>query len=75
MTSSIVKPSEYNIEKLTFNPLMNQKKKTAQTTRIMVPGAPLSNYLLSTLICMVFRQSVTFIRRIGKGFFLKLPLK
>ena len=36
MTSNIVKHSEYDIEKLTFNPLTNPKKKALQT--ILLPS-------------------------------------
>ena len=68
MTSSIVKPSDYNIENLTFKTLMSQKRKQHKLSYcplIMALGAHLSNYLQSTLICMVFRPSVIFIRRTG----------
>ena len=36
MASSIVKHSEYDIEKLTFNPVANPKKKTLQS--ILLPS-------------------------------------
>ena len=36
MTSNIVKHSEYDIEKLTFNPLTNPKKKSLQS--ILLPS-------------------------------------
>ena len=36
MTSTIVKHTEYNIEKLTFNPLSNPKKKSLQS--ILLPS-------------------------------------
>ena len=36
MTNSIVKPCDYDIEQLTFNPLLSNKKKSAQT--ILLPS-------------------------------------
>ena len=36
MTNAIVKPCDYDIEKLTFNPLLSNKKKSAQT--ILLPS-------------------------------------
>ncbi len=36
MTASIVKRSDYNIDNLSCNPLMSQKKKSAQT--ILLPA-------------------------------------
>ena len=36
MTTTIVKPCDYDIEKLTFNPLLSNKKNSAQT--ILLPS-------------------------------------
>ena len=36
MTTTIVKPCDYDIDKLTFNPLLSNKKKSAQT--ILLPS-------------------------------------
>ncbi len=43
MTSAITKPCDYDVEKLTFNPLMNTKKKTHRLSYYpptMAPEAP-----------------------------------
>ena len=77
MTSSIVKHSDYNIENLTFNPLMNNKKKTAQT--ILVPSyngsrSPLIQLPAIDLDMYGIPSKCDFYKEDWQRMFLKLPL-
>ncbi len=70
MASSIAKHSEYDIEKLTFNPLANPKKKTLQS--ILLPSynggrGPLIQ-VPSIDLDMVFLPRVIF-KKITKDYF------
>jgi hypothetical protein len=77
MTSAIVKPCDYDIEKLTFNLLMNTKKKTAQTLllpsydgsrnpMIQLPAIDLDMYGIPSK-CEFYKED-------WQRMFLKLPL-
>ena len=77
MTTSIVKHNDYNIDNLTFNPLMSQKKKTGQTillpaydgTRsplIQLPAIDLDMYGIPSE-CDLYKED-------WQRMFLKLPL-
>ncbi len=77
MTSSIVKRSDYNIENLTFNPLMNTKKKTAQT--ILLPSyngsrSPLLQLPAIDLDMFGIPSKCDFYKEDRQRMFLKLPL-
>jgi hypothetical protein len=63
---------DYDIDNLTFSPLMNKTRNRHRpyySRPITAAGAPLSNCPQLTLICMVFRQNVIFIKKTGKGCF------
>ena len=77
MTSSIVKHSDYNIENLTFNPLMNSKKKTAQA--ILLPAydgsrSPLIQLPAIDLDMYGIPSKCDFYKEDWQRMFLKLPL-
>ncbi len=77
MTSSIVKHCDYDIEKLTFTPLMNSKKKTAQT--ILLPSydgsrSPLIQLPAIDLDMYGIPSKCDFYKEDWQRMFLKLPL-
>ena len=77
MRTSIVKHSDYNIENLSFNPLMSQKKKTAQT--ILLPSyngsrSPLIQLPPIDLDMYGIPSRCDFYREDWQRMFLKLPL-
>ncbi len=76
MTSTIVKPCDYNIEKLTFNPLLSNKK-TAQT--ILLPSYDGARSPMIQLPAMDFDMygipsKCDFYKEGWQRMFLKLPL-
>ena len=77
MSSNIVKHSEYDIEKLTFNPLTNPKKKTLQS--ILLPSydggrGPLIQLPLIELDMYGIPSKYDFHKEDYQRLFLKLPL-
>ena len=77
MTSSIVKPCDYNIENLTFTPLMSQKKKSAQT--LLLPSyngerGPLIQLPPIDLDMYGIPSKCDFYKEDWQRMFLKLPL-
>ena len=77
MASSIVKHSEYDIEKLTFNPLANPKKKTLQS--ILLPyynggRGPLIQLPSIDLDVYGIPSKCDFYKEDYQRLFLKLPL-
>ena len=77
MASSIVKHSEYDIEKLTFNPSANPKKKTLQF--ILLPsydggGGPLIQLPSIDLDMYGIPSNCDFSKVDYQILFLKLPL-
>ena len=77
MASSIVKHSEYDIEKMTFNPLANPKKKTLQS--ILLPSydggrGPLIQLPSIDLDMYGIPSKCDFYKEDYQRLFLKLPL-
>ena len=77
MTSSIVKPCDYNIQNLTFNPLLSQKKKSAQT--LLLPSyngarSPLIQLPPIDLDMYGIPSKGDFYKEDWQRMFLKLPL-
>ena len=77
MTSNIVKHSEYDIEKLTFNPLTNPKKKSLQS--ILLPSydggrGPLIQLPFIELDMYGIPSKCDFYKEDHQRLFLKLPL-
>ena len=77
MTSAIVKPCDYDIEKLTFNPLMSTKKKPAQT--ILLPSydgsrSPMIQLPAIDLDMYGIPSRCDFYKEDWQRMFLKLPL-
>ena len=77
MTSTIVKPCDYDIEKLTFNPLMSNKEKSAQT--ILLPSyngarSPMIQLPAVDLDMYGIPSKCDFYKEDWQRMFLKLPL-
>ena len=77
MTTSIVKHNDYDIDNLTFNPLMSQKKKTGQT--ILLPAyngtrSPLIQLPANDLDMYGIPSKCDFYKEDWQRMFLKLPL-
>ena len=77
MTTSIVKHNDYDIDNLTFNPLMSQKKKTGQT--ILLPAyngtrSPLIQLPAIDLDMYGIPSKCDFYKEDWQRMFLKLPL-
>jgi hypothetical protein len=77
MTSSIVKPCDYDIDNLTFSPLMSKTKKSAQT--ILLPSydgnrSPLIQLPAIDLDMYGIPSKCDFYKEDWQRMFLKLPL-
>ena len=77
MTTTIVKPCDYDIEKLTFNPLLSNKKKSAQT--ILLPSyngsrSPMIQLPAIDLDMYGIPSKCDFYKEDWQRMFLKLPL-
>ena len=77
MTNAIVKPCDYDIEKLTFNPLLSNKKKSAQT--ILLPSyngarSPMIQLPPIDLDMYGIPSKCDFYKEDWQRMFLKLPL-
>jgi len=77
MTNSIVKPCDYDIEQLTCNPLLSNKKKSAQT--ILLPSyngdrSPMIQLPAIDLDMYGIPSKCDFYKEDWKRMFLKLPL-
>ena len=77
MTTTIVKPCDYDIEQLTFNPLMSNKKKSAQT--ILLPSyngtrSPMIQLPPINLDMYGIPSKCDFYKEDWQRMFLKLPL-
>ena len=77
MTNSIVKPCDYDIEQLTFNPLLSNKKKSAQT--ILLPSyngsrSPMIQLPEINLDMYGIPSKCDFYKEDWQRMFLKLPL-
>ena len=77
MTNSIVKPCDYDIEKLSFNPLLSNKKKSAQT--ILLPSyngarSPMIKLPPIDLDMYGIPSKCDFYKEDWQRMFLKLPL-
>ena len=77
MNTTIVKPCDYDIEKLTFNPLLSNKKKSAQT--ILLPSydgarSPLIQLPPIDLDMYGIPSKCDFYKEDWQRMFLKLPL-
>ena len=77
MTNSIVKPCDYDIEQLTFNPLLSNKKKSAQT--ILLPSyngsrSPMIQLPPIDLDMYGIPSKCDFYKEDWQRMFLKLPL-
>ena len=77
MNTTILKPSDYDIEKLTFNPLLSNKKKSAQT--ILLPSydgarSPLIQLPPIDLDMYGIPSKCDFYKEDWQRMFLKLPL-
>ena len=77
MTNSILKPCDYCIENLTFNPLLSNKKKSAQT--ILLPSyngarSPMIQLPPIDLDMYGIPSKCDFYKEDWQRMFLKLPL-